>query len=330
MAQDVADARAHLGQLALVVELLLKALEHAPFWRVEQAGVAVQQPIDHRTPMLLRAQNGLTQRAVGGAPRVFDAPKIGSQAGGQREQVANAFHRLRIGQQRQTPGAHLVELVLQIRNAPLHVLGAALRIRVERVGEVVDLALHHSQARGGGGHQAVVELRHKTQRVFERVGFKQPTLALGDHAPANPVAQLAPGLRGGVGGVDLEVGQIGVGGQHVGQRLHRVVQRHAIALVLKQRLQTTEHERRSPRSQHQPSGVLLARGDVFLGALLVEAGHGGLWAVGCPKKGWACNLASGLSQDRRKGIEKFRRSSIGSDFQNTKKRGESTACFFSW
>lgn len=33
-------------------------------------------------------------------------------------------------------------------------------------------------------------------------------------------------------------------GQHVGQRLHGRIERHAIALVFKQRIQATEHQRR--------------------------------------------------------------------------------------
>ena len=94
------------------------------------------------------------------------------------------------------------------------------------------------------------------------------------HQPAPyPLAHLAPGLAQGVVAVDLKIHLVGMHGQHVGQRLHRRVERYAIALVFKQRIQATEHQRRPPRSQQQPGGVLLAGGDVLVGALLVEGGH---------------------------------------------------------
>ena len=73
-------------------------------------------------------------------------------------------------------------------------------------------------------------------------------------------------------------------GQHVRQRLHGGIKRHAIALVLEQRIQTAQHQGRPPGGQQQPGRVLLAGGDVFVGALLVEGGHTVSWrclANGC-------------------------------------------------
>ena len=66
--QQGAQVRSHVGQLGLVVELLLKALEHPAFLRVQERGVAVEQLVDDRAAVLLRAQDGLAQRAVGVAP----------------------------------------------------------------------------------------------------------------------------------------------------------------------------------------------------------------------------------------------------------------------
>lgn len=153
-------------------------------------------------------------------------------------------------------------------------LGAALRVGVERGGQVVDFALHHGQARCGGGHHAPVELRDKTQRGLERIGLKHPPLAL-HHQPAPyPLAHLAPGLAQRVGAVDLKIHLIGMHRQHVRQRLHGGIKRHAIALVFKQRVQAAQYQRRPPRCQQQPGRVLLAGGYVFVGALLVEGGHG--------------------------------------------------------
>ena len=66
--QQGAQVRSHVGQLGLVVELLLKTLEHPAFLRVQERGVAVEQLVDDRAAVLLRAQDGLAQRAVGVAP----------------------------------------------------------------------------------------------------------------------------------------------------------------------------------------------------------------------------------------------------------------------
>lgn len=63
--------------------------------------------------------------------------------------------------------------------------------------------------------------------------------------------------------------------QHVCQCLHGIIKTHAFALVLKQCLQATEHQRRPARSQQQPGRMLLPGLNVLLGALLVEGGHGG-------------------------------------------------------
>jgi len=152
-------------------------------------------------------------------------------------------------------------------------LGAALRVGVERGGQVVDLALHHRQARRGGGHHPPIELRNEAQRGLERIGLKHPPLTLYHQPAPNPFAHLAPGLAQGVVAVDLKIHLIGMHHQHLRQRLHGGIERHAIALVFKQRVQATEHQRRPPRGQQQPGRVLLAGCDVFVGALLVEGGH---------------------------------------------------------
>jgi hypothetical protein len=74
------------------------------------------------------------------------------------------------------PCLHIGRVAAAVGDAALQMRGAALRVGVERGGQVVDLALHHRQARGGGGHHAVVQLRHKAQRRFERIGLVTPAL----------------------------------------------------------------------------------------------------------------------------------------------------------
>ena len=124
----------------------------------------------------------------------------------------------------------------------------------------------------------MIQLRHKVQGRFERIGFVNAAFALGDQSALDPVAQLFSRLGRYVGGVNFKVGVIGVCGQQVGQRLHGRIERHTVALVLEQGLQPTEHERPTPRCEQQPRGVLLACKQVFLRALLVEGGHG--WVRG--------------------------------------------------
>ncbi|GAB1386725.1 hypothetical protein MASR1M59_18730 [Melaminivora sp.] len=102
-------------------------------------------------------------------------------------------------------------------------------------------------------------------------------LALGDQAALDPFAQLAPRLGQQVGGLDLVLGLVGVRAQQIGQRLHGGVKGHAAGLVLKQGFEPAQHQRRPARGQQQPGRVLLARGDVFLRALLGEGGHG--WEI---------------------------------------------------
>jgi hypothetical protein len=63
--------------------------------------------------------------------------------------------------------------------------------------------------------------------------------------------------------VDLKVGVIGVHGQHVGQRLHGGIERHAVALVLEQRIQAAEHERPRRDASSSQAGAAGGRRCIF-------------------------------------------------------------------
>ena len=163
--------------------------------RVEQVGVAVQQLVHHRAPVVAGADDGLAQRTVGLAPRILHLPKVRPQADRERIHLANAFHGLLGREFCDAACLHIIELLLQVSNAALQMLGAALRVGVERGGQVVDFALHHRQARRGGGHQprpSSYAMSHKSG--FQRIGFKHPP-SRSTTSPRRISPQiLAPGL----------------------------------------------------------------------------------------------------------------------------------------
>jgi hypothetical protein len=190
------------------------------------------------------------RRAVGRAT-VFDAPEIGGLAGITKH-LANAFHRLRIGQHQQPTRPNLVELVLQIRDAPLDIRSALIAFAGwgQTRRQVVDLALHHG--REAVGSSSRWSTAPQTQCGLERVrsrGYGPSRSLITERLES---IALAPRLPVIIGGVDFKVGLVRVG---VACRPTPTASSSGTPSrwCSNQRLQAAENARRE--DQRQPGGV---------------------------------------------------------------------------
>ena len=135
---------------------------------------------------------------------------------------------------------------------------------VERGGQVVDFALHHRQARRGGGHHPPIELRNEAQRGFQRIGLKHPPLTLYHQPAPNPRAPRA-GPGSGVSSLSISKSTSLACTANISASACTAASNGTPSRWCSNSASRQLSTSGARREEQQPRRVLLAGGDVFTG-----------------------------------------------------------------